>query len=481
MTDTVVPVTNDKTISSTEETVVDGDVVTTVTKTKTINSDNSVTTTTTVDKTDQKNGENVATILTQTISSSSSDPDLDKKIIRQIEYYLSDVNMTRDKFLKNEITKDDGWIPLSVLTTFKRLQSLSTDFATIINALKKSISGLIQIDEAENKIRRRPERPLPNSQAELELMLRNRTVYVKGFPKTADITIDKLLSFFEQFGSIESVQMKKQFKSKDFNGAAFVVFSSDEKAREFVEKSKEKPIKYEDGSILECSLQDDFYKKKALELATGGKSIEDDGKEKQKYDKQARKEKRKDELEKKTNEHLEKLNNENLSGAVIHLAGMTANVTRELIKAKFNPFTKMPWIDFNKGDAEAWVRLNEANTAKDVLEKVLAAGQGKLMIDDKEVICRIVEGDEEVQFWKEANEKRAAQRTKKSERFGGGKRGGRGGRGGHGKRNRRGGQKRKRDQEENGDNESGEEGEEEEEEQSTEFKSPKKAKGTTTD
>ena len=31
---------------------------------------------------------------------------------------------------------------------------------------------------------------------------------------------------------------------------------------------------------------------------------------------------------------------------------MTPNVTRELIKAKFNPFTKMPWIDFNKGDAE---------------------------------------------------------------------------------------------------------------------------------
>lgn len=34
------------------------------------------------------------------------------------------------------------------------------------------------------------------------------------------------------------------------------------------------------------------------------------------------------------------------------ISGMAANVTRELIKEKFNPFTKMPWIDFNKGDAE---------------------------------------------------------------------------------------------------------------------------------
>jgi len=128
---------------------------------------------------------------------------------------------------------------------------------------------------------------------------------------------------------------------------------------------------------------------------------------------------------------LEKLNSENIPGALIHLAGMPANGTRELIKAKFTPFTKMPWIDFNKGDAEAWVRLNEANTAKDVLEKVLAAGNGKLVIGNTEVTTRIVEGEEEAKFWKEANEKRAVQRTQKGERSGGGGRrgGGRGGRG----------------------------------------------------
>jgi hypothetical protein len=107
--------------------------------------------------------------------------------------------------------------------------------------------------------------------------------------------------------------MKKQFKSKDFNGAAFVVFSTEEKAREFVEKSKQTSIKFEDSSVLECSLQDDHYKKKGLESDAGGKSSND---------KQARKDKRKDELDKKTNEHLEKLNTENLAGAVIHLAGM---------------------------------------------------------------------------------------------------------------------------------------------------------------
>ena len=110
-------------------------------------------------------------------------------------------------------------------------------------------------------------------------------------------------------------------KSKEFNGSVFVVFTSDDKARDFVDKSKQTPIKYDNSNVLECSLQDDYYKKKILELATGGKSMDNDSKNKEKFDKQIRKEKRKVELQKKTNEHLEKLNNENLSGAVIHLAG----------------------------------------------------------------------------------------------------------------------------------------------------------------
>ncbi|CAF3614935.1 unnamed protein product [Rotaria sp. Silwood1] len=179
-------------ISSVEETVVNGDVVTTTTEIKTMNPDHSVTTTTTVDKTDHADEDNHMTTISQTTTS----PDLEQKIIRQVEYYFSDINMVRDKFLKNESIKDDGWIPLSLLTTFKRLQSLTTDFQTIMNALKNSFSGLLQLNEIENKIRRHPNRSLPNSQAELELALKNRTIYVKGFPQTDDVTLDKLFNFF---------------------------------------------------------------------------------------------------------------------------------------------------------------------------------------------------------------------------------------------------------------------------------------------
>ena len=39
--------------------------------------------------------------------------DLESKIIRQIEYYFGDYNISRDKFLQEEIKKDEGWIALS--------------------------------------------------------------------------------------------------------------------------------------------------------------------------------------------------------------------------------------------------------------------------------------------------------------------------------------------------------------------------------
>ncbi|CAF0921241.1 unnamed protein product [Rotaria sordida] len=429
-------------ISSIEETIVYGDIVTTTTKTKTMNRDHSVTTTTTVDKTDHADEDNHTTTISQIITP----PDLNQKIIRQIEYYFSDINMVRDKFLKNEITKDDGWISLSILTTFKRLQSLTTNFKIIINALKQSLSGLLQLHETEYKIRRHPDRPLPNNQTDLELTLRNRTVHVKGFPITEDVTLDKLLEFFENYGATDNIQMKKEFKTKQFNGSVCVIFPNDEKAQEFVQYSKQTPIKYNNELILECSLQIDYFKDKSIELITNEKQI--------------KKDKKQQDLNKKTNEHLEKLNNENLLGALIHLAGIPTDTTRELIKAKFNPFTKMPWIDFNKGDIEAWVRLNEANTAKYVLEKVLEAENGRLIIENNEIICRIVEGEEEEQFWKQANEKRAAQRTQKNERYNNGKRNGRS------QRIHRSGKKRKLEQDQ---------------ELSTEPKSPKKIENISTD
>ena len=54
------------------------------------------------------------------------------KIVRQVEHYFGDYNLPRDKFLKETIQSDDGWVPMDVMLKFQRLAGLSTDSKVIL-------------------------------------------------------------------------------------------------------------------------------------------------------------------------------------------------------------------------------------------------------------------------------------------------------------------------------------------------------------
>ena len=53
--------------------------------------------------------------------------EINAKIVRQIEHYFGDYNLPRDKFLKETIKTDDGWVPMETMLNFQRLAALSTD------------------------------------------------------------------------------------------------------------------------------------------------------------------------------------------------------------------------------------------------------------------------------------------------------------------------------------------------------------------
>ena len=67
--------------------------------------------------------------------------ELECKIVRQIEHYFGDYNLPRDKFLKETIKADDGWVPMETMLNFQRLAALSTDAKVhmIIQFLHKAI------------------------------------------------------------------------------------------------------------------------------------------------------------------------------------------------------------------------------------------------------------------------------------------------------------------------------------------------------
>lgn len=43
-----------------------------------------------------------------------------KQIFLFLQYYFGNHNLPRDKFLKEQIKLDDGWVPLEVMIKFNR-------------------------------------------------------------------------------------------------------------------------------------------------------------------------------------------------------------------------------------------------------------------------------------------------------------------------------------------------------------------------
>ncbi|XP_066576257.1 la-related protein 1B isoform X3 [Amia ocellicauda] len=84
---------------------------------------------------------------------------LKEYIKRQIEYYFSPENLERDFFLRRKMD-ENGFLPISLIASFHRVQALTTDVSLIFEALKDSTV----VEMTDQKIRRKvdPERwPIP--------------------------------------------------------------------------------------------------------------------------------------------------------------------------------------------------------------------------------------------------------------------------------------------------------------------------------
>uniref|UniRef100_A0A1B0CR87 La-related protein 1 n=2 Tax=Lutzomyia longipalpis TaxID=7200 RepID=A0A1B0CR87_LUTLO len=64
-------------------------------------------------------------------------PSLKECIKRQIEYYFSEENLLRDFFLRRKMDPE-GFIPVTLIASFNRVQALSSDTALIIEAIRDS-------------------------------------------------------------------------------------------------------------------------------------------------------------------------------------------------------------------------------------------------------------------------------------------------------------------------------------------------------
>ncbi|VIO95622.1 La domain containing protein [Brugia malayi] len=329
------------------------------------------------------------TDLKEMVADNSSNTDVQQKIIEQVEYYFGDINLPRDRFLQEEIKKDDGWVQLTTMLKFKRLAQISSDPKIIGESLK--LSKLIQVSEDGSKIRRNPEAPLPENSLEYWQVVKRRTVYIKGFGR--DTKLDDILNFVKQFGSVENVMMRREKSEKRaFKGSVFVTYKNQEIAEAFVNSD----TKQFNGNELLKMMQNDYWANKQKEL-----------KEKRLAARAAKQAKKKA-VEAETKKNLEMVHF--VRGLVLSVE----NIPKEdcdLAKLKdfFKQFGDVQYVVYEKGDEKAQIRFGgEENGAAIAWKVATEKGEdGKVMFGGNELKGTVLEGEEEEEYWNNFSKKKA--------------------------------------------------------------------------
>lgn len=267
--------------------------------------------------------------------------ELESKIIKQLEFYFSDTNLPYDKFMQNEIKTDEGWVKISVLLTFKRLASLTTDPEVIARAIKSATDSILEVDETNEKIRRKIDFAIPVADQEFLNKMIDRSIYCKGFPKTA--TMDELLKFAATFGDkIITKVTPRRLKNKEFKGTLYFTFNTKEEAEKFLTRES---VKYLDVE-LERKWEKDFLEEKKLEYA----------------EKLTRKDEK---VKAETEKYFKK-------GYLIKAENLNEKATVDNIKTVCSGFEwQVAFVKIVSDQNIAWIRLKPVKAAKDLLEETV--------------------------------------------------------------------------------------------------------------
>lgn len=146
-----------------------------------------------------------------------------KKLKEQIEFYFSDSNYAKDKFMNARAAENDGFIPISALLTFKRLQAMNATLESIKEAVKDS-KVVETKDDSLKKIKTQEFLDYLN-----DTEVTKRVVYIRGFP--TDISLDEVRDILSKYFVPVKITLRRD-DNKAFKGSCFVELESKEKAEE---------------------------------------------------------------------------------------------------------------------------------------------------------------------------------------------------------------------------------------------------------
>ncbi|KAJ5975902.1 hypothetical protein N7481_009609 [Penicillium waksmanii] len=202
------------------------------------------------------------------------------EIRKQVEFYFSDSNLPMDKFLFSKVGgSENNSVPLELLHSFKRMRRFQP-FDAIVEAMKTSET--LDLVDDNTAVRRKvalPDDVKVHSDQYAKVFADEamaRSVYAKGFCRFGEegpTTQTDIETFFETYGPINSVRLRRTNPEKVFKGSVFVEFKSEDKQKEFLALDP-KP-KFNDRELL-IKTKKEYCDEKVEEINNGTVRPNDD-------------------------------------------------------------------------------------------------------------------------------------------------------------------------------------------------------------
>merc|ERR1739838_508070 len=126
--------------------------------------------------------------------------DLCEQIVQQVEFYFSDANITKDKFLLKHVKRNkEGFVSLKLISSFKRVKHLTKDWRQVAVAIERK-SKRLEVNDLKTKVRRLDALP------EYDETTPSRTVVALNLPIERP-TIEAVAELFKVCGEIVLVRI----------------------------------------------------------------------------------------------------------------------------------------------------------------------------------------------------------------------------------------------------------------------------------
>eukprot|EP01041_Mallomonas_annulata_P012863 gene12863-27128_t len=346
-----------------------------------------------------------------------TDPTLLANVRSQLEFYFSDSNYRRDTFLRSAAESDpEGFVPITTMLKFNKLKALTMDPLIVAEAIKESQT--LSVSAENDRVKRTQALPIDDTS-------NLRTLYVKGFPTTDESgIIETVKQIFSKYGNVLFVRLRRDAEKK-FKGSCFVEFGSTEEMNAAVAAaSLEGESKLTcNGTPFESVLSFlSWHEKKKEEKSkksrntsekppvTGAKRDREGGDDE-------------DTGDKGENQSKDDAKVLYTPGLIFKITNFGQDITLFQIKDAMKPLGSIKFIDYQNGDAHAFVRVGDVETVA-AIQAVIKEGFS-IIPDGEKIVGTLIEGDEELAYWT-----KIVSESKQRDSNGGG-RGGRGrGRGG---------------------------------------------------